>query len=147
MAVPVVSAFILIVTTSSVCHLPILEYAEVVRCLHSCSIMVFAPDQCSSNFDFSSFRTTPDKSLARYALLLTLFFVGLFSLISAYVLFSDSQYLVLIANFSSVRQRSQNSYQHSERSYIRDSFGTNQLSDFIPNRRILGCWTYGSWVD
>ena len=31
----------------------------------------------SSHFDFLSFRTTPDKCLARYALLLTLFFVGL----------------------------------------------------------------------
>jgi hypothetical protein len=113
--------------------------------------LLYYGDQCSSNFDILSFSTLPDKCLARYALLLALFFVGLFSLISAYVLFADSQYPVLIASLSSFGQSSLNAYQPSGRSYICDSFGTAPtkffLPDFIPNRWSLGCWAYGSWLE
>ena len=80
------------------------------------------------------------------ALFLTLIFVGLFALISVYVLFASSQHPVLIASLSSSRRDPGTRPNTSAYSYIRDSLRAIQRAPFsLTSFCLMEFGTLGLW--
>ena len=144
---PIISAFILVVTTLSVCNLPILEHAKVIRCPSSCSMVVFNSGQCSSLFGFLSFPTTPDKSRA-----LCIVFGPRFRWLICSNLSLCPLRRLSISGFHyqsfKLWKRSQSSFQHFACSDIpwREP-ATFFLPGFIPYQWSLGCWDCDSLMN